>query len=294
MNRIFLALVFILFSFVAQADFDTGVAAFEKGNYRVAFENFLPLTEGHNGITGPCYYVGYMYTYGLGVEKNRVKGEDYLARAAALGSPEAWAILKKEFGILPEPDVFYKPIIYLYPEEITNVTVELGYPKNTTHTYPKYQGPWQVQAEPNGDLTDLKNGRHYYALYWEGKNTISSAAPTEGFVVKGSDTISFLEEKLAELGLTEREAEEFIIYWLPKLENAPYNFIRFQTLSEQNKNMPLKITPAPKTLIRVMMEYDNLTGPIKVAKQKLPKTPKRTGFTVVEWGGTKLNLKERP
>ena len=42
-----------------------------------------------------------------------------------------------------------KPIIYLYPEEITNVTVALGYPKKTTHTYPKYNEPWRVQAEPN-------------------------------------------------------------------------------------------------------------------------------------------------
>lgn len=184
-----------------------------------------------------------------------------------------------------------KPIIYLYPEEITNVTVELGHPENTTHTYPKYQGPWRVQAEPNGDLTDLKTGRHYYALYWEGVNTVSSAKPTEGFIVKGEETISFLEEKLGELGLIEREANEFIIYWLPKLESSPYNFIRFQTLAEQNQNMPLEITPAPKTLIRVMMEYENLDSPIKVVKQKLPKTPQRTGFTVVEWGGTKLNLK---
>ena len=183
-----------------------------------------------------------------------------------------------------------KPIIYLYPEVITDVTVELGYPKNTTHTYPKYKGPWRVQAEPNGDLTDLKTGRHYYALYWEGKNIVSTNTPTEGFIVKGSDTISFLEEKLAILGLTDREAAEFIIYWLPKLENAPYNFIRFQSLAEQNKNMPLTITPTPKTLIRVMMEYVNLDKPIKVAKQKLPKTPTRTGFTVVEWGGTKIDI----
>ena len=186
-----------------------------------------------------------------------------------------------------------KPIIYLYPEEITNVTVELGMPQNITHSYPKYVAPWQVQAEPNGDLTDLKTGRHYYALYWEGKNIVSTNTPTEGFIVKGSDTVSFLEEKLDLLGLTEREANEFIIYWLPKLESSPYNFIRFQTLKEQNQNMPLLITPVPQTLIRVMMEYTPLNKPIKIMKQKLPKPPKRSGFTVVEWGGTQLKIKEK-
>lgn len=182
----------------------------------------------------------------------------------------------------------YKPIIYLYPEEITNVTVALGYPENTTHTYPKYNEPWKVQAEPNGDLIDLKTGRHYYALYWEGKNIVSAPDITEGFVVAGKDTISFLEEKLEQLGLTEREAEEFIVYWLPKLESAPYNLIRFQTLAEQNKNMSLNITPAPQTVIRVMMEYRPLDKEIEIKEQKLPSKLERVGFTVVEWGGTNL------
>ena len=189
-----------------------------------------------------------------------------------------------------ENQVEYKPIIYLYPEENTEVKVELGYPENTTYTYPKYDKPWQVMAEPNGNLTDLKTGRYYYALYWEGMNTVSSDNPNEGFVVKGENTINFLEEKLDQLGLTEREANEFIIYWLPKLEGSPYNFIRFQTLAEQNENMPLVIEPTPDTLIRVMMEYDNLDDPIEIKEQILPPKPERDGFTVVEWGGTKIDL----
>ena len=189
-----------------------------------------------------------------------------------------------------EMRISYKPIIYLYPGKTTEVKVELGHPENTSHTYPKYNKPWQVKAEPNGDLTDLATGRYYYALYWEGMNTVSSNNPAEGFVVKGEDTINFLEKKLDQLGLTEREANEFIIYWLPKLENSPYNFIRFQTLDEQNKNMPLVIEPAPDTLIRVMMEYDNLDKPIEIKEQILLSKPKRDGFTVTEWGGTKINL----
>ncbi|MBQ8251097.1 MAG: hypothetical protein IJY92_04205 [Alphaproteobacteria bacterium] len=178
-----------------------------------------------------------------------------------------------------------KPIIYLYPTEKTKITVTVGNPQNLTHTYPKYETGWTVTAEPNGNLTDPKTNKHYYALYWEGKNTIEPNLK-EGFVVKGKDTIPFLEEKLAQLGLNEREANEFIIYWLPKLESSPYNFIRFQTLEEQNQNMPLEVTPQPDTLIRVMMEFKNLVTPIIVTEQVLPPTPKRTGFTLVEWGGT--------
>ena len=181
-----------------------------------------------------------------------------------------------------------KPIIYLYPDKVTNVTVELGNPENITHAYPKYKETWHVEAKPNGDLKDLRTGRSYYALYWEGKNIVSVPNPVEGFVVKGKDTVEFLEEKLDRLGLNEREAAEFIIYWLPKLENAEYNLIRFQTLSEQNKNMPLNIMPKPETLIRVMMEYKNLEQSVQIKEQSLPEKPERNGFTVVEWGGTEI------
>ena len=32
-----------------------------------------------------------------------------------------------------------KPIIYIYPQEETEVSVKVGYPENLTCTYPKYE-----------------------------------------------------------------------------------------------------------------------------------------------------------
>ncbi len=182
---------------------------------------------------------------------------------------------------------FAKPIIYLYPEEETNVVVELGNPEILTCSYPKYEEAWNVVAKPNGDLVDTKTGRNLYALYWEGINTTSSSKFTEGFCLKGEDTASFLEEKLVVLGLNEREAEEFIVYWLPRLEKNKYNLIRFQTTEEIGNNMPLNITPAPDTTIRVMMEWKGVNRYVNLPEQELI-TPERTGFVVVEWGGTEL------
>ena len=191
--------------------------------------------------------------------------------------------IKSPFDDIP---VEYKPIIYLYPKAETEVTVKVGNPQNLTHTYPKYKNEWQVLAKPNGDLKDIKTGRNLYALYWEGINTVKPNM-TEGFIVKGEDTIKFLEEKLEILGLNEREAEEFIVYWLPKLESNKYNFIRFQTEEEINNNMPLEIKPKPDTVIRIVMEFKCIENPIQIQEQKLI-TPQRTGFTVVEWGGTEI------
>ena len=88
-------------------------------------------------------------------------------------------------------------------------------------------------------------------------------------IVKGEDALSFLEEKLEILGLNYKEQEEFIIYWLPKLDSNKYNYIRFETLEEQNNNMPLLITPKPDTLIRINMEYMPLDEKIDIKEQQL-------------------------
>jgi len=180
-----------------------------------------------------------------------------------------------------------KPIIYLYPEKEMEVTVKLGNPEKLTCTYPKYdEDGWTVIAKPDGKLVDTETDRNLYSLYWEGEGTTDYNL-NEGFVVKGEDSIKFLEEKLEILGLNEYEAEEFIVYWLPKLEANEYNFIRFATMDEINKYMPLEVSGNPDSIIRVLMQFKPLDKPIEIKEQKLT-TPERTGFTVVEWGGTEI------
>lgn len=180
-----------------------------------------------------------------------------------------------------------KPIIYLYPEQEQLVEVKLLKEQNITVSYPKYNNSWQVIAKPNGDLKDIKTNRNLYGLYYEAKNNESKINLEEGFCVKKENIVSFLEEKLSILGLNEREANEFIIYWLPRLEKNEYNYIRFASISEINKIMPLEVSPQPDTIIRVLMEFKGLNKEIKVKGQELSKV-NRNGFVLVECGGTEL------
>ena len=179
-------------------------------------------------------------------------------------------------------DMNRKPIIYLYPTEETQVNIKLWTPKNLSHTYPKYNWEkWRnVIAQPNWDLEDMDTWRKLYALYREWKSDIPTNFD-EWFVVAWKDIISFLEEKLAILWLNERESEEFIVYWLPQMEGNEYNLIRFETIEEQDENMPLNITPKPDTVIRVMMDWKSIDEPVDIPEQQLI-TPERTWFTVVE------------
>lgn len=179
-----------------------------------------------------------------------------------------------------------KPVIYLYPEIQTEVTVKLNNEELLTHTYPKYINSWNVIANSNGILIDKDTGRNLYCLYYESDDN-SKIDMTEGFVIEGKETIKFLENKLEVLGLNEREANEFIIYWLPKMENNKYNYIRFRTYEEINDYMGLEISPKPDSIIRITMDFKPLDKYIQVKEQEL-KIPDRTGFTVVEWGGREL------
>ena len=178
-----------------------------------------------------------------------------------------------------------KPAIYLYPEEETQVSVTLELDGTFTSTYPDYGEGWTVTAAPDGTLTDLNSGRTYYCLFWEGiiDRQFDLSA---GFCVAGEDTAAFLEDALARLGLTEREANEFIIYWLPRMEGNPYNLISFQT-DAYTDAAELTIAPAPDTLIRVFMTWKGLEQPVEIPAQELT-APARTGFTAVEWGGAEL------
>jgi len=105
--------------------------------------------------------------------------------------------------------------------------------------------------------------------------------------VAGKDTATFLESTLATLGLSEREANEFIIYWLPRMEKNAFNLVCFPTW-EYSRHARLDITPAPDTLIRVFMVFKPISKPFAIPAPKLEPVNRR-GFTVVEWGGTELD-----
>ena len=170
----------------------------------------------------------------------------------------------------------------------TVLSVKLGNKDKITCSYPKYFDGWNVIAKPNGDLKDIDTGRDLYSLYYESNNTVDFKIEKDGFIIERENVAEFLEEKLAILGLTEKESEEFIIYWLPRLKENRYNYIRFATKGEIQNNMPLEFSVEPDTIIRILMTYKGLNKPIKVEEQQL-ETLERKGFIAVEWGGTEIN-----
>jgi hypothetical protein len=190
-------------------------------------------------------------------------------------------------GCNPIEEKSKKPVIYLYPTSQQTVSIKLDYIGELTCTYPEYKDEWKVKAQPDGTLTNLADNREYSYLYWEGVSNNNKWDMSKGFVVKGTEIEKFLQEKLEYLGLTPKEYNEFIVYWLPIMKDNKYNLITFA--GEDYENIArLNITPKPDSILRIMMLFKPLDNPVKLEEQEL-KSFVRKGFTVVEWGGTEVN-----
>ncbi len=176
-----------------------------------------------------------------------------------------------------------KPILYFYPEEPTVCSAKIKLNGELTCTYPAHgTDGWQnFTAYPDGTLI-FPDGKEYYALYWEGLQ-YGAWDFSRGFCVRGEDTAAFLEWALAAQGLTPREANEFIVYWLPLMQNNPYNVISFQTTAYTDGAV-LDINPMPDSLLRVFMAYYPTDTEVDIQPQAFEGFV-RQGFTVVEWGG---------
>jgi len=74
-------------------------------------------------------------------------------------------------------------------------------------------------------------------------------------------------------------------FWVPLMQSAPYYKIGFHGTNVMDQIAPMKLSQQPDTILRILMDYEELSQPIKENPPYLGKTLERKGFTVIEWGG---------
>jgi len=180
-----------------------------------------------------------------------------------------------------------KPIVYLYPQKETDITVQVvpatGY---LTFTYPKYDGAWKVTSNKDGVIKDSE-GTTYEYLWWESKSDYLPKTD-KGFVVQYENLDIFFNLILKKAGFNQKEINDFKEFWVPTMTNeyTPYFKISFLQNEEVDTVANLLINPAPNTEIRLFMIYERLNSYVKIDNQDIQNTP-RKGFVVTEWGGTR-------
>jgi uncharacterized protein YdhG (YjbR/CyaY superfamily) len=183
--------------------------------------------------------------------------------------------------------LFEKPVIYLYPEKPTNIKVRL-FPENIIGTtYPEYGKGWDVVANSDGEILNNFDSKQYSYLFWEGRCTDMKFDLNTGFVIEGKDTSTFLQNKLTEIGLTPKEYNEFIVFWLPQMKNNKYNLIHFATKEEYANKVILDVDPKPDSVLRVFMVFKKIENKIEIKPQDI-QSFLRKGFSLIEWGGSEI------
>lgn len=219
---------------------------------------------------------------------NKYSYEQFLSMAPILFWKDQlgrWVhFVHSEFLVLAEK---CKPVIYLYPEEETDLHVEVKPNVGFTKTIPEYKDGWNVTAYPDGTIFDKESKEKYDYLYWtgwvEGYPLIE-----QGWVVAQKDLPAFFDTYLPKYGLVGKEIEDFKEYWEGDMDDAPYYAVSFVDKAVIDTLSPLSLDVTPDIVIRVLMTAMPLERPITLNAPRIPETPVRHGFTVAEWGGTIL------
>jgi len=173
-----------------------------------------------------------------------------------------------------------KPVVYLYPEKTTDVTVKLD--ALVTVSDPIYGSGWEVTASPDGILTT--KGKEYHSLFWDGYGNGEYPKLTEGFVVRTENTIPLMQEHLKTMGFNEKEIADFTEFWAPHMPKEPYTRFSWIGTAGMENLAKIDIDPKPDTLIRAFIDFDGLEEPIEMNPQIIPHY-ERNGFVATEWGG---------
>lgn len=202
----------------------------------------------------------------------------------------AYVLYKNTLGqyvVLQRGDMFLrggcgKPVVYLYPQQKTDVSVRVGADVVVSEPHYPANGWQHVTAEPSGQLT--YQGKQYDSLFWEGYGHGSYPDVASGTVVPSGQAVATIRGQLKAQGLNAKETKDFLDYWQPKLPKTPYVRLTWFNTAQMNQLAPLTVLPRPQTVIRVFLDFEGLQQPITLPAQQFS-TPNRTGFTVVEWGG---------
>jgi len=253
---------------VATTDKGDSIYEIKNKDFQI-YEQFWLAKVAYNGLNDALTYNDYLALKPILIWKNSL-GVYRMVFREDLVSSKCWG----------------EPLIYLYPEKPTNVSIKLSNAINLTESEPRYTNGWEVTAYPDGKLFSKNANRYYPYLYWEGSAPVGSQ-PVSSSVVKQSDVHNLLVDQLTKLGLNNKEKQDFMNAWEPKLKDSPYYLISFYDAKTLDKIIPLSISPKPTTSIRILMTYERLNEKIEVQNISSSnyQTPQRNGFTLVEWGG---------
>ncbi|MBU8934400.1 MAG: hypothetical protein KOO62_10385 [candidate division Zixibacteria bacterium] len=176
-----------------------------------------------------------------------------------------------------EPQQAMAPNLYLYPETEAQVAVTLSFPNggHVTESEPPYNMGWNVEVSPDGIIDDTYDYLFYEALLPCDFNTDA------GWMLTTDRLELEFRTLLTNLGFVGREIDDFVTYWVPLLDDAPYYGVYPQDV---NSLIDLAILPQPTSIMRQLLLIRPFNRPIAIQAPPDDGPFVREGFTAAEWG----------
>ncbi len=174
----------------------------------------------------------------------------------------------------------YKPNIYIYPEENIQLKVTVDFPLGgeIVNSIPSYNEVWKISVDTSGMIND-----EYTYLFYESRQP-DIWQNKEGWTVEAGELKLFFRENMKAYGFEGGEIEDFIEYWIPKLNVYKYYSIYPQTIDLIEDVIRLNFSKEPDFFLRLFylvegsdIIQDSITEPEI-------KTFTRKGYFVTEWG----------
>jgi hypothetical protein len=173
-----------------------------------------------------------------------------------------------------------KPNIYIYPLITCSLSVQIEFPLGGAiiKSIPHYENGWNIIVTPSGRINN-----EYDYLFYESINP-DKYQYSEGWIISRDSLSIFFENNLLEAGFNIHEKNDFLEYWIPRLNEYPY-YIIYPELSEYiDRVIQLKFSIKPDKILRL---FYVIKGTEKAnLKLNTPVLPgfERSGFVVAEWG----------
>ena len=174
----------------------------------------------------------------------------------------------------------YKPNIYIYPTEKTELVVKINFPigGELETTIPEYGNGWNITVDTTGIINDV-----YTYLFYE-SNQPDVWQRNYGWFVNSENLDSFFRANLSEYGFKGHEIDDFINYWIPRLDSFSNYAIYPQTKKLIDEVIRLEFSIQPDRILRLFYVIDRQDQSPEKLKEPTIESFARKGYFVTEWG----------
>lgn len=174
----------------------------------------------------------------------------------------------------------YKPNIYIYPNEQILLTVKLDFPigGKIVTSIPEYGTGWNISVDTNGLIDNTYSYLFYESIQpdiWQNNS---------GWIIKIDHLESFFRKNMADYGFKGREIDDFIDYWIPRLDDYTFYSIYPQTDRLIDNVIRLNFSKEPDNLLRLFYVIEGHNQLIGIIVEPTIDDFKRDGYFVAEWG----------